>query len=254
MTEAQERIYKVLTDFVRLCEREGLAYRITGGTLLGAVRHQGFIPWDDDIDVEMPLEDYRRLMAMGDRLPDGYVLHNRATDPDYPLIMTKFCDSTRPLDLSASRGPMGEHIDIFPLIPAKPLRFSTKAAFSLVRELEYALRAVCGWREYIPNGRVARIIYRILIKLPKGLLRKLQMLTARYIYNENGPMLCSIGGTYHAQREFSPKQWYADVVVMRFEELSCTACSGWHEWLTGHYGDYMTLPEESRRVSHHTDS
>jgi len=251
MTEQQSSIYEVLKVFVRLCEEKGLRYWITGGTLLGAVRHGGFIPWDDDVDVHMPEEDYRRFLQLGDCLPEGYVIQNRDTDPRFPFLYSKLCNTAAPCPSRYASAPPGAGIDVFYLIPSKPLGAGTGLAFSLVKLVDYALRSRLGWREYVPNGRAARLAYRALLRLPVRRLQALRDRAAAGIADPAGETLCCVGGPYHAAREFFPAQWFDGAVPMLFEELECRACPGWDAWLTQHYGDYLQLPEESERVSHH---
>lgn len=251
MTPAQKQLLEVLKHFVAVCEANGLQYWICGGTLLGAIRHKGFIPWDDDIDVEMPYADYQKLLSL-DALCEGtYALQNRDTDPDFPFLFTKLCNTALPYTAKFAKKPLGMHIDIFPLLPSKPYSKKTKAAYNIIREIEYVLRDKVGWRKYVPNGRLARFGYYVLKCFSKKQLMRIQSRAIRYLCDPDGQTYCSIGGTYHAHQEFSPKAWYEGSDRVTFEGLACNACAHWDAWLTNHYGDYMTLPPIEKRVSHH---
>ena len=89
MTELQQVEFDLLKEFIRVCEKHSLTYYLIGGSALGAVRHKGFIPWDDDIDVGMPREDYDKLMSLHDEFKHPYFLQNFRTDRKYPLNLSK---------------------------------------------------------------------------------------------------------------------------------------------------------------------
>ena len=80
---------EILRDFKKVCERNGLRYYLSCGSLLGAVRHHGFIPWDDDIDVQMPFEDYQRFLQIAQKeMGEKYFVQNSDTDPQYAFAYT----------------------------------------------------------------------------------------------------------------------------------------------------------------------
>lgn len=253
MTEQQEQILSVFKRYVAFCEAHGLCYWICSGTLIGSVRHGGFIPWDDDLDVMMPLEDYRRFSGLAAELPENLALQNQESDPQFPFLFSKLCDRSMAYASGEKNAPWGQHIDVLPLIPSRPLSRKTAAAFSLIRLTEYAIRGKTGWRKYVPNGRAARALYHALSALPLPTLRSLIRRQVHRIYDPKGAYLCSIAGTYHARVEFSPKAWFASAEPAEFEGFSCRKPVGWDAWLTMHYGDYMRLPPEEKRVSHHVD-
>lgn len=121
MTEEQSQMFRLLRAFSEICEENGLRYFVVGGTLIGAVRHRGFIPWDDDIDVSMPLDDFRKFTELARELPGSFALQSEETDPRYPFVFAKLCDTRYAYDTGYDNHPMGVYIDIFPLIPARAL-------------------------------------------------------------------------------------------------------------------------------------
>lgn len=253
MTPLQSNMLSVLQYFISFCHERNLTYWISSGTLLGAIRHGGFIPWDDDIDVAMPIDDFNTFLALRHEMQPNYKVQCRDSDPDYPFIFAKLCDTNLPLYSKYRKAPLGAHIDIFPLYPAKKLTLSTKAAFYAFHECEYVIREKVGWRPYIPNGLAARIVYRCLKILSVKQLKAVQGLAIHIISYPGGSMLCSIGGAYHAQQEFTPRFWFDRTTSVVFEGVPCDACSCWDDWLKWYYGDYMKLPPEEQQKSHHYD-
>ena len=118
MTEIQTKLLDMLIWFDGFCRTNNLRYYALGGTLLGACRHQGFIPWDDDVDVGMPRKDYEKLAElMGLKIHDGYVLETEySADPKYCYFFSKLYDtSTTLLEDVATGLKRGLFLDIFPL-------------------------------------------------------------------------------------------------------------------------------------------
>ena len=119
MTPLQQRELELLRLFVRLCEQLQLRYYLVCGTALGSVKYEGFIPWDDDVDVAMPREDYEVFLEKAPSLlPEGIFLQNYRTDPAFPQIFSKLRNSnTTYIEKSAAALPInhGIFMDIFPL-------------------------------------------------------------------------------------------------------------------------------------------
>ena len=114
--ELQQRILNILLEFDKVCARHGLRYCICGGTMIGAVRHKGFIPWDDDLDVSMPRPDYERLIAHAKEwLPEPLEFVCAENDPLYPLPFGKIQDASTTLIERRHLYYLGGcYIDIFP--------------------------------------------------------------------------------------------------------------------------------------------
>lgn len=143
-------MFRLLRTFSEICEENGLRYFVVGGTLIGAVRHRGFIPWDDDIDVSMPLDDFRKFTELARELPGSFALQSEETDPRYPFVFAKLCDTQYAYDTGYDNHPMGVYIDIFPLIPARALSRRTKLIFDMISVSDYVLQVKLGWTEFVP--------------------------------------------------------------------------------------------------------
>lgn len=253
MTEEQSQMLELLRTFKRLCEKHGLTYFAVGGTLLGAVRHRGFIPWDDDIDVAMPVGDVEQFTRFAGELPEYIEIQSERSDQRYPFVFIKLCDTRYPYETGFPNRPKGVYIDIFPLIPAKGLNRRTKLLFSMINVSNYVMQVKLDWSEFTPYKKLAaRLGYRALSLFPVNGLRKLRRRFISGIYGgSDSSVLCSPGGAYKADKEFFPAEWFSGKVKVEFEGESLDAPSGWDSYLSRNYGNYMELPpEEERRSSH----
>ncbi len=130
----QLRLLAMLEVLDRICSENGITYWLSSGTCLGAVRHGGFIPWDDDVDIEMLEKDYRKLLkVMGTEPKDGFVLQTRRNDPTYILTHAKFRDLGSELEelspYDRSLHYRGAFIDVFHLTPSSSKRLHAIGAF-----------------------------------------------------------------------------------------------------------------------------
>lgn len=243
---------EILDEFVRICEKHRLQYYLAGGTLLGAVRHQGFIPWDDDIDVAMPREDYQKLLRLRSELPDCLELLSEQLTKECPFNYCKLYDKRRLLEPEPEFGPKWIYIDIFQLAPSCVPGRAERLGMDMITVIGYVMQVKRGWERYIPyKKRKARVGYRLLKLLPYPFLRALRKGITAWLAKEDTDWYFCPGGKYGSTLEFFPKAWFEPAVRLRFEHREYDSPSGWEEYLRRHYGDYMELPPESEQVSQH---
>ncbi|MGN0343229.1 MAG: phosphorylcholine transferase LicD [Roseburia sp.] len=255
---AELTIYK---EFARICDKHNLPYFFVYGSLIGVVRHQGFIPWDDDLDVGMLREDYDKFMEIAPKeLGDRFFLQNLETDPCYHLAFAKVrMNGTRFVEgqISDSDMHLGIYMDIFPfdqlLEGAAGVKQVRKVNFW--RFLSVAKRVkqpqIVGNGFIFSCGRAAwRILYygmKIFHVSPKYLDRKLDQASrmgngsdSRYV-----TLMCSMPMESRMTRaDMFPLQ------EMPFEDLMVKVPANYDEHLTHMYGDYMQLPPKEKRVNH----
>lgn len=236
---------EILLEFQRVCTAHGLSFYLTGGSLLGAARHHGFIPWDDDIDVAMPRADYERFaqLCAGQALSPGYCYQNARVTPGFPHFFAKL----------RKQGPDADgYIDIFPLDKCPDRDGLAILFFKGVEVVNTAVftrldqEFVCGYTKWY-----MRFLWRLLRRLPTGVLFALRDgLRRLFGLAASGKLICNVGGMYGFPGEVCRIEWFSQRAELEFEGHRFPVPCGWHEMLTNMYGDYMTLPPEAERHGH----
>lgn len=247
---------ELLAELKRLCQKHGLTYFLTAGTLLGAVRHKGFIPWDDDIDVAMPRRDFDRLAELCREELDGrYFYQDRHTDPSYPLYFAKLRKhGTEVHEPWLERIPMhkGIYIDIFPLDICPRGDRAARVFFKVIELLTFAAvgkidpEYVCGYRKWY-----MRALYALMKRMPLRFLFGARDAIRRGVAAACPPeRLCTVGGTHGYPAETYEAKWFEETARLEFEGAEYPAPGQWNTLLTNMYGDYMTPPPGEERQGH----
>ena len=247
----QLEILEVIDAF---CISHGLKYSLYAGTLLGAVRHQGFIPWDDDLDICMSREDYDRFVELWpkDGL-NGYILQNKENAPRFSQSFSKIRkDHTTHLQREDMPGAYhtGIFVDVFPIdrIPSPGIAAYLYKWYCMCYQL-YT-------REFVPaksNG-VVRLVSSVLLKLiperKRPAVRKwlLKRITR---YNNQRELNTAAIETMASLRIRYPSDMLDNYVELPFEGKTFMCFADWDEHLKCKFGDYMSLPPESERVWKH---
>lgn len=256
-------IIDVLSVFIRICEAQGLRYFCAGGTAIGAVRHQGMIPWDDDIDVFMPRPDYDRFLALAAHsMPEGYEVLSPYATKDYPMYFAKMCNARTTL-LENERIPcvFGLYIDIFPLDGAcddVETCYREKRRFKrLMNKLE-AVSTRNSFGEYVGLLTKRREWGRFAVKtvafccrswLRRWLLKQMDSIAYGHDYALSSRVV-TYSGAYQRQ-EIYPKAWLETPQMFAFEGIMVNLPHDYDAYLRHFFGDYMTLPPVEQRASHH---
>ena len=249
----------LLIEFDKICNTNGYRYSLGGGTLLGAIRHKGFIPWDDDIDVMMPRPDYKQFInycrnnatsfeLITYNLVDGYYgLFAKISHP-----MTTLTDSVIKLDYN-----IGVNIDVFPI---DGLGNSMEEAVKIFKSTEFErelLNAVL-WKFFFRSKthsillEPVRFILFLVSRLvnPKKLLNRVDKENLMHSFEKSLFAGCVCGS--YREKEIMTKETFEHYVDVEFENLKFKSIANYDEYLKKHYGNYMKLPPEEKRITHHT--
>lgn len=251
----------IVKEVKRICEENGIKYFMIAGTLLGAVRHKGFIPWDDDMDIGMLREDYEKFIMLAKTdLDSRFFLQTPETDPAYGLNFAKILlKDTSLVEASAANNAVkGISIDVFPFdaVPesaAEEAKHKRRTYF--LRRLLLAKQNynVCGKNEY-----VKRLVYMGLKIIAafysrEKLCKKLDSECERYnALNKKPERIVNIGGAYGYDKETIKREWVDSTVELTFEDATVAAPIGYIPYLEYFYGDYMTPPPEDKRYNRHS--
>ncbi len=239
----------IFKAFLSVCKDNNLKYYLLGGSCLGAVRHQGFIPWDDDIDVGLPREDYNSFIKIGQSfLPDYYFIQTFETDPEYLNCFAKIRDSrTTFIESSVKNWRInhGVYIDVFPLdfYPEhKKMMFEIKdlllkARLSVLFASEPSLKM-----KWLQN--VSKVLYSDVKEVVRARDSLMQSVP-------HSSILANICGAW-GQKEITPAEWFGEGQKTKFEDLTVIIPNHYQAYLTQLYGDYMTPPPVEKRIGHHS--
>ena len=247
----------ILDAVATFCDQQGIPYYLSGGTLLGAVRHQGYIPWDDDIDICMMREDYERFIRIFNDANGRYKVWSIENNPKFLREYGKVLDTHTVLyEPDESGKKLCVNIDLFINDPAPD-------DDRLVNELydrRDLLRKKKNLREQSKYQRVTgfhslwyyiRGFFRRMIP-ERYYVRKLVENARRYD-NPKSEYIGDFSGYYHGQARVKvPRAIFTEAVLLDFEGKKYKAPIGYDAWLTALYGDYMVLPPVEERVSHHS--
>lgn len=253
----KKKICEIAKAFDAFCNEHDLRYFGIGGTAIGALRHKGIIPWDDDIDFVMPRPDYERFLHLAGKLMPQYEVVTHRNTPKYHLTMAKMCDAnTSYISSFRQHVVLGAFIDIFPIdgCPGKEasdrthffneymkLRHRGEAIgnYFTVRDL-FASIYRRDWTDV--SNQLSSHWYHLLGKSNDiftkcdEILMKTPFETSEYV---------AYFSTWRSAKIISPREWFDDYFYAPFEDFRIRLPKGIHQYLTQLFGDYMTPPSQS---------
>lgn len=255
--ECKEKIFMILQDFANFCDENDLKYCLAYGTLLGAVRHNDFIPWDDDVDVYMPRPDYVRFRDLFAQKFQGskYQLRSNIKN-NVTLPFEKILDMTTRVDSRTNDVDHQLWIDIFPL---DGLSSNKEDAVDLQKKAKTYLKYYGFASARIGSGTTrSKAILKIPVILPFHILgpnhftKKLDDMAATYSYDDSQYVGNIVWGC--GEKDIFLKSDFAETTDVFFHGVKLHAMKDWNSYLKKIYGKYMELPPERARIGHCFDA
>ncbi len=250
---------QLLLSFHELCMKQDWKYSLTAGTLIGAVRHKGFIPWDDDIDVMMPRNDYNKFLNYCKKHKTPFRVVSCEQNRNYGSLFAKISDESTVIEddfTDWSKVEMGVNIDIFPI---DGLGDTIETAKKNVNKHKFlnALIVAKNWKCFTLS-KTHPYYYepiRLLLFVLSRIVPMHEIITKINLSNQKIGFLSSkyagcLCGVYK-EKTIMKSCDFIDLVDLSFEGYSFKAIRKYDSYLRRSYGDYMVLPKESERVEHH---
>jgi len=252
----------ILKEIVAICDANDIKYYIVGGTFLGAIRHKGFIPWDDDIDIAMPRDCYEKFLNIaGDKLPKHIRIENYITNPKYQYYITRIQNiNTKLIEKRIGNAQKCTHaaVDIFPLDGMPNNKYLRK--WHCLKVLTHRMLMSLCYKDSIDRERKRsfkeRLFLKIMEKLPIEKFfnatkekQKIDKLLKKQKF-DNSNFTGAIMGAYRI-REIMPKNYFGDGAFYEFEGYKFRGPSMYNEYLTHLYGDYMKIPPVESQKTHY---
>lgn len=256
----KNKLLETFKAFIAFCNEHGIRYYACGGTLIGAVRHHGLIPWDDDVDVWMLPEDFKKFCSYRGKMEGHYDIMDGRDDNYWLLSVAKFVDVDTTLwEVEEYPCVTGVYIDVFPLYECD----SQIALQQKFKHDEFEFFFKHSMRHYSFDKVLSTLYNRHLfqfVEILKDLLyykplykaykRKFDKFS-RKIQIERGDRYVSYAGDY-GEGEIFEKNLFQESIKMRFEDFEIDIPKEYDIILKQLYGDYMKLPPEEKRKSHHS--
>lgn len=253
----QTKMLEILEELIRVCEENKLTYFACGGTCIGALRHNGFIPWDDDLDVFMPRPDYERLWRLRDKFQEGkYKLCRTNSEKNYHHRVQQLVDlnttfvNKRSVDENIEHGV---YIDILPLDACAPTK--TGRLRQMWQAMVFSVYNVQCLPEF-HGGTLFRTVVSIALKaIPSKKLRfkiwsNCEKNMTKFDWSK-ATQIIELTASMQVMRHPYPKAWFAGVIKHKFEDIEVNLPSGFDQYLRQVFGEYMTMPPENERYPRH---
>ena len=247
----------ITNEIKRVCDSHNIHYFLDCGTLIGAVRHKGFIPWDDDVDLGMLREDYEEFLAVAPKeFGEDFFIDNYDTNPDYALVFSKVrLKGTKYIEAKGNADAKHNEIfvDIFPYYEISDNERQRKIEGLRMGILAQAIMSKSGYKVWMGDGFKKRLKF-----IPTDIIGALSTKDHLYrkinnLYNKHKDARCvCIQDGYKKSylHWYIPKEYLTEFVEVDFEGYRFPIPKHYHEYLTIAYGDYMTIPPAAEQTTH----
>lgn len=259
LREIQLETLKNMTKIAEICEKENINYCLAYGSLIGAIRHKGFIPWDDDLDIWMPRPDYERFkqycLVHKDEL-QPFELFTPETHIDYPNMIGRFCNTDFSMEVENEKpSTMGTFVDIYPMdgIGSDINYINRKAKWIKLPASCYFMVSRKKFKKTERKGlNTLKFVLFIFSKIAgkQFFYKKLMSWANRFPYEESDYIGC-LTWLVNSQKDIFIKTSLCNTILYPFEGCMFRIPVEYDKILTQIYGNYMELPPEEKRVGHH---
>lgn len=259
LREVQLMQLELIKEVDKVCLENNITYYLIAGSCLGAVRHTGFIPWDDDIDIAMMRSEYERFLKLFDDKfnTEKYFLQNYNTDAEFTPALSRICIKGTLLDVKPERHYKtckNTYIDIFPLdnVPDDPeLRELQKKNIRIIRRL-IAVKQYRLYRDSRLEYIIKRTVSLVLRVIPLGYLQRRLVEEMTRCSSYATSKVCSMASGYSYDRQSMNRDVYGTPIRVLFEGVELNAPEHTDEYLRSLYGEnYMTPPTKDKIVHPH---
>lgn len=254
--EYKNLLKELLIKFHKLCQENNLKYSLAYGTLLGAVRHKGYIPWDDDIDVMMPREDYNKLLSIKKSIEtnDYYLLD--CNDKRYNLLFAKFVDKNTFLKFENEdryNDDIGLFIDIFPIDYLGNTEDEVVKLYNKTK-IKKLLLISAQWKRFFKNklyGFKRNIIRFLFFVLSRFVSSKKLVIKIEQQIPKNKTNYAGCLSAVSTSKPIYKSEIFSEYIELEFEKYKFSCIKNFDAFLTIRYGNYMELPPVEKRFGHH---
>lgn len=259
--ETQAISLEILHIVANICEEQNYRYALIYGTLIGAVRHHGYIPWDDDVDIMMPRYDYDKfLLYMKEHIKEYPYLKvfNRDECKEYPYMITRISDDRYKIIMENEKPyGMGVFIDIYPYDGLgnkkdEAIKYGLKGdrLSSLCYQATRDHFAIETTNSFIRKIAKFPVYMYAKIRGKEYFQNKLEKLARKKDYDDSNYVGCVVWLSW-GEKDIFPRKWFDETVIMQFDKYEFRVPKEYDKVLRHEYGDYMKLPPEKDRIGHH---
>ncbi|MGN1201991.1 MAG: phosphorylcholine transferase LicD [Eubacterium sp.] len=259
--EIQGLELNILKTVLSFFEKNNISYFTSGGTTLGSIRHGGFIPWDDDIDIYVPRKDYDRLLELADgSLIDGFVKFYKPGDKDYIYPFVKACNENTIIyekSVTDKKNAIGIFVDIFPLDKYYDSKLKNLFLILKTKKYRFLLESASNQVNLSKKWSTKWIIKEAAYKLLKPFTKKWTVEKCTLKLDSIGREMEKrdehfVGDLvfYMSTHDYYSIDYFRDFTEGKFEDLTIRNPIGYDKYLTEMYGDYMTPPPKDKQIMH----
>lgn len=252
LNELKKAEIDILKAFIKVCNELNLKYYLAYGSLIGAVRHKGFIPWDDDIDIVMPRKDYEEFLKSGQELlPKHLFIQHIGSEPNFLMTFAKIRNSNTTFMQKSDRKFRINHgvfIDIIPLDYFPEDEKTFQKILSKKKKYDFRINSALnyGTKKNIKT-KIKIALYKIKYPSLKVIVRKTVNLYKSIPESKKFTVYCFS----RPELNTAPIEWFGKGIETDFEDVKAIIPKEYHKWNTQLYGDYMQFPPAEEQIPHH---